>query len=130
MDISDLTCAEQLTKKDSEAFHAKALHIGLMFLPNDCPLNQYVCQTYKKNYLIPKLKLAAKEKEKIKLKQPNKLANSASKQSIHNQNTEAEKNSAKKPEKTKLLKNPTVKIVTAPKLGLTRPSSGFNTKAG
>lgn len=75
-----------MTKKDSEAFHAKALHIGLMFLPKDCPLNQYVCQTYKKNYLNPKLKLAEKEKQKQCAKPVQKrnpqLANSGSKQSI------------------------------------------------
>jgi len=43
LDISDLTHTDNFTKKDSEAYHAKALHIGLMFLPKDCPLNQYVC---------------------------------------------------------------------------------------
>ena len=46
-----------LTKKDSESYHAKALHIALLFLPQDCPLSQYVHQTYCKNYLHPKLKL-------------------------------------------------------------------------
>lgn len=115
LDISDITVSEQLTKKDSEAFHAKALHIGLMFLPKDCPLNQYVCQTYKKNYLVPKLKLA--EKEKLKLKQLKKnqlLVNSGSKLSLSSQPKESDKPSAKKPvEKIKLLKNPTPKIVHA-----------------
>jgi hypothetical protein len=46
-----------ITKKDSEAFHAKALHIAKLFLPEDCPLSQYIHQTYCKNYLSPKLKL-------------------------------------------------------------------------
>ena len=49
--------AKNITKKDSEAFHAKALHIALLFLPEDCPLSQYISQTYCKNYLQPKLKL-------------------------------------------------------------------------
>lgn len=46
-----------ITKKDSESYHAKALHISLLFLPEDCPLSQYIHQTYTKNYLQPKLKL-------------------------------------------------------------------------
>jgi len=45
------------TKKDSESYHAKSLHIALLFLPNDCPLSQYIRQTYCKHYLQPKLKL-------------------------------------------------------------------------
>ena len=53
----DLLDVKLITKKDSEAFHAKALHIALLFLPEDCPLSQYIHQTYCKNYLQPKLKL-------------------------------------------------------------------------
>ena len=29
---------KQLTKKDSEMYHAKALHISSLFLPKTCPL--------------------------------------------------------------------------------------------
>ena len=49
--------AKLITKKDSESYHAKALHLSLLFLPEDCPLTQYIQQTYTKNYLQPKLKL-------------------------------------------------------------------------
>ena len=50
------TTDKLVTKKDSEQFHAKSLHIALLFLPEDCPLTQYIMQTYIKNYLSPKLK--------------------------------------------------------------------------
>lgn len=53
----EITDMKSITKKDSESYHAKALHLALMFLPNDCPLAQYIRQTYVKNFLQPKLKL-------------------------------------------------------------------------
>ena len=31
-----------VTKKDSEMYHAKALHISSVFLPKDCPLVMHV----------------------------------------------------------------------------------------
>jgi len=31
-----------LTKKDSEMYHAKALHISSLFLPKHCPLVMHV----------------------------------------------------------------------------------------
>lgn len=43
-----------VTKKDSEAFHAKALHISTLFLPSECPLVSHVISSYKKNYLKDK----------------------------------------------------------------------------
>jgi len=43
-----------LTKKDSEAFHAKALHISTLFLPQDCPLVAHIVNSYVKNYLRDK----------------------------------------------------------------------------
>ena len=43
-----------LTKKDSEMYHAKALHICSLFLPKECPLVQHVTQSYNKNYLKDK----------------------------------------------------------------------------
>jgi hypothetical protein len=42
------------TKKDSEAFHAKALHISSLFLPADCPLVNHIVNSYLKNYLKDK----------------------------------------------------------------------------
>ena len=48
---------KNITKKDSEAYHAKSLHLALLFLPAECPLAQYIRQTYVKNFLQPKLKL-------------------------------------------------------------------------
>ena len=47
----ELMDVKSITKKDSEAYHAKSLHISLLFLPPDCPLAQYIRQTYVKNYL-------------------------------------------------------------------------------
>ena len=43
-----------MSKKDSETFHAKALHICSLFLPKQCPLVQHVSQSYSKNYLKDK----------------------------------------------------------------------------
>lgn len=42
------------SKKDSEMYHAKALHISSLFLPKDCPLVQHISQSYQKNYLKDK----------------------------------------------------------------------------
>lgn len=54
------------TKKDSETFHAKALHISSLFLPHDCPLVMHIVNSYTKNYI--------KEKKSMKLIQSaNKL---------------------------------------------------------
>lgn len=44
----------QVHKKDSEAFHAKALHISSLFLPHDCPLVTHIVNSYIKNYLKDK----------------------------------------------------------------------------
>ena len=38
----ELLDGKLITKKDSESYHAKALHIALLFLPEDCPLSQYI----------------------------------------------------------------------------------------
>jgi len=45
-----------ISKKDSEMYHAKALHISSVFLPKDCPLVQHISQSYNKNYLKDKPK--------------------------------------------------------------------------
>jgi hypothetical protein len=37
--------------KESEAYHAKSVHIAAKFLPKDCPLVDYVINSYQKNYL-------------------------------------------------------------------------------
>lgn len=42
--------------KDSEVWHAKAIHIASYFLPNDCPLTQHITQSYAKHHLRPKIK--------------------------------------------------------------------------
>ena len=44
----------QMTRKDSEAFHAKALHLASLFLPSECPLVIHIVNSYKKNYLKEK----------------------------------------------------------------------------
>ena len=48
------TTMSNVSKKDSEAFHAKALHITSLFLPSECPLVNHVISSYKKNYLKDK----------------------------------------------------------------------------
>lgn len=45
---------KSLQKKDSEMYHAKALHICSLFLPKECPLVQHITQSYNKNYLKDK----------------------------------------------------------------------------
>ena len=69
----DLLDVKLITKKDSESYHAKALHIALLFLPEDCPLSQYINQTYCKNYLQPKLKLQ-KAAQRLHLPENGKIA--------------------------------------------------------
>ena len=47
---------DDFSMKDSEVWHAKAIHIASTFLPNDCPLTQHIQQSYGKHHLKPKLK--------------------------------------------------------------------------
>ena len=42
------------SKKDSEAYHAKAMHISSLFLPPECPLVVHITNSYLKNYLKEK----------------------------------------------------------------------------
>jgi len=42
--------------KDSECWHAKAIHIASFFLPSDCPLIQHITQSYGRHHLRPKIK--------------------------------------------------------------------------
>ena len=49
---------KSLAKKDSEMYHAKALHICSLFLPKECPLVQHITQSYNKNYLKDKSKFS------------------------------------------------------------------------
>jgi hypothetical protein len=44
-----------VTKKDSEMWHAKALHTATLFLPEECPLVNHIINSYKKHHLNPKL---------------------------------------------------------------------------
>jgi hypothetical protein len=52
----------QIHKKDSEAFHAKALHISSLFLPHDCPLVTHIVNSYMKNYLKDKKNVVGQKK--------------------------------------------------------------------
>ena len=45
------------TKKQSENWHAKALHTSTLFLPEECPLVNHVINSYKKHHMTPKLEL-------------------------------------------------------------------------
>jgi len=47
---------QRYSLKDSEIWHAKAIHIASYFLPNDCPLIQHITQSYAKHHLRPKIK--------------------------------------------------------------------------
>lgn len=47
---------QKFSLKDSEIWHAKAIHIASYFLPNDCPLIQHIAQSYAKHHLRPKIK--------------------------------------------------------------------------
>ena len=46
--------SQNLTIKDSEMYHAKALHICSIFLPKDTPIVQNITKSYKANYLKDK----------------------------------------------------------------------------
>lgn len=48
--------ASKFTIKDSELWHAKAIHIASYFLPSDCPLIQHITQSYSRHHLRPKIK--------------------------------------------------------------------------
>ena len=45
---------EEPLYRDSEAFHAKSIHIAGQFLPKECPLVDYIINSYQKNYLKDK----------------------------------------------------------------------------
>jgi hypothetical protein len=45
----------RFTKKDSEMWHAKSLHVACLFLPEDCPLVNHIINSYKKHHLTPKI---------------------------------------------------------------------------
>jgi hypothetical protein len=47
---------DRFSMKDSEIWHAKAIHIASQFLPNDCPLIVHITQSYAKHHLRPKIK--------------------------------------------------------------------------
>ena len=38
----EMSDTKTITNKDSESYHAKSLHLALLFLPKDCPLAQYI----------------------------------------------------------------------------------------
>ena len=44
-------------KKDSEVYHAKAVHLASLFLPKECPLVQHLATSYKRNYIKDKKKI-------------------------------------------------------------------------
>ena len=52
-----------VTKKDSEMWHAKSLHAACLFLPEDCPLVTHIINSYKKHHLTPKLEKIKKLQE-------------------------------------------------------------------
>lgn len=43
-----------VSKKDSEMWHAKALHTACQFLPEECPLVTHIINSYKKHHLNAK----------------------------------------------------------------------------
>ena len=60
--LQDARDDEIWSKKDPETFHAKALHLALLFLPEQCPLAQHIEETYYHSYLKSKLKKASRAK--------------------------------------------------------------------
>jgi hypothetical protein len=50
-----------VSKKDSEMWQAKSLHIAGFFLPEDCPLVTHIINNYKKNHMLPKIEQRKKE---------------------------------------------------------------------
>jgi hypothetical protein len=53
--LMNKTVDKQHPRKDSEMWHAKALHTSSVFLPSDCPLVSHVTSSYIKHHLTPKL---------------------------------------------------------------------------
>jgi len=47
---------QQYTIKDSELWHAKAIHLASFFLPNECPLTNHISTSYTKHHLRPKIR--------------------------------------------------------------------------
>ena len=41
-------------RKESECYHAKAVHLSSIFLPKECPLVQHLASSYKRNYMKDK----------------------------------------------------------------------------
>jgi len=46
----------KFSPKDSEIWHAKAVHVASYFLPNGCPLLNHISQSYIKHHLRQKVK--------------------------------------------------------------------------
>ena len=51
----------KFVQKDSEMWHAKALHTSTIFLPADCPLVSHVMSSYVKHHLAPKIERKIKQ---------------------------------------------------------------------
>jgi hypothetical protein len=49
-----MSTSKRNIRKDSEGYHAKALHLSSIFLPKECPLVQHLTSSYKRNYMKEK----------------------------------------------------------------------------
>jgi hypothetical protein len=65
------------TAKDCETFHAKALHLALVFLPEDSPLADHFRETYSENYL------KKNKQPKITLKQTKEIKTTLALQTLN-----------------------------------------------
>ena len=65
---------ENYTKKDSEMWHAKALHTSCTFLPDECPLVLHIINSYKKHHLTPKLEIMEKQRQEEAKKEESEVS--------------------------------------------------------
>jgi hypothetical protein len=73
--------------QDSEAWHGRSLEVGLLFLPEKCPLVSHVKTSYFKHYSMsvfePSTPVPAKKILKASLKKS--VSNSSLKMTVHGQ---------------------------------------------
>jgi len=53
--LSQRETETKVSRKDSEIWHAKSLHVAALFLPDECPLVNHVINSYKKHHMMPKI---------------------------------------------------------------------------
>ena len=101
-------------KKESEMWHAKAMHIAATFLPKQCPLVIHVISSYTKHHLKPKLE--TRSLQKISNETPASTQPSLNNNFNSNQQNFASTNSKAKKVEESIDKTPTQTVRKAAEL--------------